>query len=965
MQDATTDVSGSTVTGDWGSNFYTKYDYSSYEQFHQAHTEYGSQYAISSIIQSHDTMTGGPTKQDLMYTNNILMSEFLSGHYGNSSYSYVPPQGVDSSRLFGPYVFRITTTGNETGTQLYQDAVNSAANYQSLYNNESELLANGYIPSTSRGILQASIANPAGWSANTNNNTIVLSDPNTNFQKSHQGYQYWAQIGTNGSATISGVAAGTYRLSLYQLGQWGETRVDGVQVIGNKVSIPKNLKFTPENFSPAAPIWTIGIPNRSANEFLNGHNSSGGDIRNFYGAYDYWKEEQDLGNPGKVVYYATAVGATPATNDPNKWISNQWGKFNPGLYDAANGTSDNYTNIAPAYVTAGGGPATYSGAPWEVHFTTTAAQKAQGQYAVLSVALAGTEGSVTVALNGHSETWHASNATDSMIRSGQSGIYQWLAYQFPTADLNAPGADNVFTFSVSQNDGDQYDALRFEITNTSAAPATTGWHDYEYIPNSNSQFAADETAGLSATNGQSGSSQWALATSGSWSAGGKWQNSIIPGLAGDSATFSGISPITTANVTLDGNRTVGSVTFNAANSAGETYVLVPGTGGSLILDNGAASATIIDQLGTHAINVPVVLNSNAVVTTTNAGDSITIGGAISGSASLTASGAGAIVLGGANTYTGATTINSGLLTLSATGSLASTTVTVAGGATFNAIGSLSPSTSLTSNGLTSFGANAATAGPVARSLQSLAIGAAGVVTLNSSPAHANRTVLVTSALSFAGSAGAWHGKMDIEDNDVIVKGGLYANLASQLQQGFNIATGYWNGAAGIESSTAAADSTHLTTLGMIVNNDGSGHTIYGAGASLGLFDGQDPAVNDVLIKYTYFGDADLSGKIDGNDYAKIDNGFNNHLAGWFNGDFNYDGTIDGSDYSLIDNAFNMQGNSLTETAASSAAMVAGSTAEMISATTSVPEPASLMCIACVGSVLLATRRRHRCQADRS
>ena len=61
------------------------------------------------------------------------------------------------------------------------------------------------------------------------------------------------------------------------------------------------------------------------------------------------------------------------------------------------------------------------------------------------------------------------------------------------------------------------------------------------------------------------------------------------------------------------------------------------------------------------------------------------------------------------------------------------------------------------------------------------------------------------------------------------------------------------------------------------------------------------------MKYTYYGDANLDGKVDASDYSLIDNGYLNHLTGWYNGDFNYDGVINGSDYTLIDNAFNMQG----------------------------------------------------------
>ena len=80
-------------------------------------------------------------------------------------------------------------------------------------------------------------------------------------------------------------------------------------------------------------------------------------------------------------------------------------------------------------------------------------------------------------------------------------------------------------------------------------------------------------------------------------------------------------------------------------------------------------------------------------------------------------------------------------------------------------------------------------------------------------------------------------------------------------------------------------------------------------------------IGDVLIKYTFFGDADLSGVVDASDYTLIDNGFNSQsgpdpLSGWFNGDFNGDGQINGDDYSLIDNAYN------TEQSASSIALPA-------------------------------------------
>jgi len=109
-----------------------------------------------------------------------------------------------------------------------------------------------------------------------------------------------------------------------------------------------------------------------------------------------------------------------------------------------------------------------------------------------------------------------------------------------------------------------------------------------------------------------------------------------------------------------------------------------------------------------------------------------------------------------------------------------------------------------------------------------------------------------------------------------------------------------------------------------------GKPLYGTNGVFGnTFDGQTTTADDLLVKYTYYGDADLNGKVDGTDYSLLDGGFNNHLTGWLNGDFNYDGVIDGTDYSFMDGGFNNQGIALSSTE------IAQPGAEVIS----VPEPA--------------------------
>ena len=199
-------------------------------------------------------------------------------------------------------------------------------------------------------------------------------------------------------------------------------------------------------------------------------------------------------------------------------------------------------------------------------------------------------------------------------------------------------------------------------------------------------------------------------------------------------------------------------------------------------------------------------------------------------------------------------------------------------------------------------------GVTEQSLGNVTIGAGTTVDLPAANRQADRAVNVVNSLSIAGSAGAWTGKLDLGENDLVVQNGNLPQITSQIASGYN--SGSWSG-SGITSSSAATDSTQLTTLGVILNNNGNNQPLYGNGMSLGLFDGQSPSATDVLVKYTYYGDANLDGKVDATDYAQIDNGFLNHLTGWFNGDFNYDGVINGSDYTLIDNAFNTQGRDLS------------------------------------------------------
>jgi len=120
-----------------------------------------------------------------------------------------------------------------------------------------------------------------------------------------------------------------------------------------------------------------------------------------------------------------------------------------------------------------------------------------------------------------------------------------------------------------------------------------------------------------------------------------------------------------------------------------------------------------------------------------------------------------------------------------------------------------------------------------------------------------------------------------------------------LAGGYGGSLTHWDG-SGLRSSTAHTNFSRLTALGLMQNN-------FGGAPRYTTFSGEAIGINDLLVKYAHYGDANLDGVIDGGDYALTDNGHNLKLSGWENGDFNYNGVVDGGDYALLDNGYYFQG----------------------------------------------------------
>ncbi len=253
------------------------------------------------------------------------------------------------------------------------------------------------------------------------------------------------------------------------------------------------------------------------------------------------------------------------------------------------------------------------------------------------------------------------------------------------------------------------------------------------------------------------------------------------------------------------------------------------------------------------LNTSVTPASVTVEHSSGADYTISGSGAIGGSGGLTKNGSGKLTLSTNNTYTGGTTVNAGTLVVGHYHGLGNSNLTINGTAT----------TQLAA-GITS--TNAAGSGAVQLDLLSIAGGA-------------------TPTAFF-----------DITDNNLIVHNGDYNTLNAQVTN--SLYSGFWAG-EGIGSSTANTDGNGDKAIGIVNNDDGGGGAFFSSWPSGADSGGAVSTTNtDVLIRYTYFGDANLDGITDADeDFSLWLTGSTSEgaLGGWLFGDFNYDGQVDNSD----------------------------------------------------------------------
>jgi fibronectin-binding autotransporter adhesin len=367
-----------------------------------------------------------------------------------------------------------------------------------------------------------------------------------------------------------------------------------------------------------------------------------------------------------------------------------------------------------------------------------------------------------------------------------------------------------------------------------------------------------------------------------------------------SGTYTGIitAPIT---VTKTGT---GTQYFGGNNTYAQTTTI---SGGILGLGIPGSNSTS-GSLGTG----PVVNNARLALYRS---DNYTLPNNISGSGVLEQAGSGQTTLTGSITYTGNTSVTgSGSLIFASVFKPVTSSLVVSGvggDAIFNGTG-------------------------VAAQFAGITVAAGGTVALGLSdrPTVSPR-VLVTNSLSIAAG-----GTLDLGNGDMIIKGGAsnLAALRSYVASGALIASA---------SQTNSPEYTPYTTLAIFAN-DASGQPYFTS------YDGVTGLANtDVIVKYTYLGDTNLDGVLDGKDYRRIMEGAITGQTGWNWGDLDYSGgpvsTADLTEFLAVYDWYQAQ-SSVTNL---------GNGQDGGSAVVAIPEPGRSLPAAAILTTLLTRGRRRR------
>ncbi|KAI1776968.1 polysaccharide lyase family 4 protein [Hypoxylon cercidicola] len=247
-------------------DYFTKYTFQDTWRNHDAHGMYadGSQIGDNStfgawmVMSTKETYFGGPLHSDLIVDGIVY------------DYMDQKPNITDGfDRTFGPQYFYFNHLPAGTDLQVLREDATQYADpgwSAEFYDSIAEYVPN-FVPSTQRGTWQLQADLPE----NAKNPIAVLAQNGVDFQDNvfdTQAYQYWAEIDESGHANISRVKAGTYRLTIYAEGIFGQYIQDDIVVQAGEA---ETTQVTWQEESAGEEIFRIGTPDKSSGEYRHGY----------------------------------------------------------------------------------------------------------------------------------------------------------------------------------------------------------------------------------------------------------------------------------------------------------------------------------------------------------------------------------------------------------------------------------------------------------------------------------------------------------------------------------------------------------------------------------------------------------------------------------------------------------------------------------------------------------------------